>query len=103
MSGSTSDEPLRRFTVSDLSAIDENLAQQLQAWPIFHRIRTPNGDAGNFTSHCRHCGTPQEDLYLHSEPDHPFFDIPNASPGSIMLTPLSRTIRLEGAEHFTVD
>jgi hypothetical protein len=41
-------------------------------------------------------------MYLHSEPDEPFFDIPGAAPGSISLTPLSGTIRLSGDEHFQV-
>jgi hypothetical protein len=50
-----------------------------------------------------HCGPPQDDLYLHSEPDQPFFDIPHAAPGSIKLTPLTGTIQLNGNEHFTVE
>lgn len=102
-SGTSADEPLSRFTISDLYAMDDNLAHQLQRWPTFRRITRSNGEAGNFANHCPHCGAPQEDLYLHSEPDDPFFDIPDAPPGSITLTPLSGTIRLDGNEHFTVD
>ena len=103
-SGTSSDEPLSRFTVCDVSAMDENLSHQLRRWPTFRRISNPNGEeAGNFANHCPHCGAPQEDLYLHSEPDNPFFDIPNAPPGSITLTPLSGSIRLDGDEHFTLD
>ena len=45
----------------------------------------------------------QDDLYLHSEPDHPFFDIPHAPAGLIKLTPLSGTIRLGGGEHFSIE
>ena len=45
----------------------------------------------------------QDDLYLHSEPDHPFFDIPHAPAGVIKLTPLSGTIRLGGGEHFSME
>ena len=41
-------------------------------------------------------------MYLHSEPDEPFFDIPRAAPGIIKVTPLAGTIRLSGDEHFEV-
>jgi hypothetical protein len=41
-------------------------------------------------------------MYLHSEPDEPFFDILDAAPGSIRLTPLTGTVRLSGDEDFHV-
>src|SRR5579863_9936622 len=85
-SGTVSEEPLRQFTVSHLRAMDEELARQLTAWPNFRKT----GDAGTrhqqvhrgdelFANHCPHCGTPQDDLYLHSEPGQVFFDIPGAA------------------------
>jgi hypothetical protein len=101
--GTSEDEPLTRFTVSDVSGIDDALANQLQRWPTYRRISNLSGELGNFANHCSHCGTPQDDLYLHAEPGDAFFDIPHAPPGSIKLTPLTGTIRLNGGEHFTVD
>jgi hypothetical protein len=42
-------------------------------------------------------------MYLHSEPDQPFFDIPSASRASIELTPLTASIQLSGDEHFSIN
>jgi hypothetical protein len=102
-SGTVFGDPLSPFTVADIRTIDEDLARQLQAWPTYQRAQFPSGDLGDFTNHCSHCGAPQDDMYLHSEPDAPFFDIPHAPPGSIAMTPLVGTIRLSGDEHFTVE
>ncbi len=102
-SGTVSGEPLIRFTVSDISAMDEDLARQLRPWPNFRRVEGSDGDASYFANHCPRCGSVQEDMYLHSEPDEPFFDIPHAPPRSIALTPLAGTIHLSGDEHFEVD
>ncbi len=101
-SGTVSGETVDRFTVSDIWAMDEALARQLRPWPAFREVRDPDGE-GVFANHCPRCGAPQDDLYLHSEPDEPFFDIPRAAPGSIVLTPLAGSIRLSGDEHFEVD
>jgi Domain of unknown function (DUF5710) len=102
-SGTVSGEPLTRFTVSDISAMDEDLARQLRPWPNFKRVGGRDGDASYFANHCPRCGSLQEDMYLHSEPDEPFFNIPRAAPGSITITPLAGTIHLSGDEHFEVD
>lgn len=101
-SGTVSGEPLSRFTLTEVWAIDEHLAGQLGQWPAYHRVITPDGELGEFANHCFHCGAPQEDADLHSEPDSPFFDPARAKPGSLSLTPLNGTIRLSGNEHFTV-
>ena len=42
-------------------------------------------------------------MYLHSEPDELFFDIPSAAPGSIELMPLAGSIELSGDEHFRLE
>lgn len=100
--GTVSGEPLDRFTVSEIWAMDEALARQLRAWPFFREVREPDGEGSSFANHCPRCGAPQDDLYLHSEPDEPFFDIPRAAPGSVELTPLDGPVRLSGDEHFEV-
>jgi hypothetical protein len=87
--------------VSDIWAMDESLIRQLQPWPTFRRAQAPGGES-YFANHCSRCGALQEDMYLHSEPDQPFFSIPHAAPGSIKLTPLAGSIRFSGDEHFEV-
>ena len=67
------------------------------------RTRSRKSEAGHFANHCPHCGAIQQDLYLHTEPDEPFFDILRAPDGSIKLTPLNGTVRLGGGEHFTIE
>jgi hypothetical protein len=102
-SGTVSGDPLTRFTVSNISGMDDGLAQQLRSWPNFRRVDDLDGEGDLFANHCARCGAAQEDMYLHSEPEDPFFDIPRAAPGSIKLTPLRGAIQLSGNEHFTVE
>jgi hypothetical protein len=102
-SGTVSGEPLTEFTVSHVWAMDEDLTRQLLSWPTFRRVNGLEGESGDFANHCSHCGTPQEDMFLHDEPDTPFFDIPRAPPGAIRLIPLTGTTRLSGDEHFAVE
>jgi hypothetical protein len=98
-SGTVSGEPLNRFTVSDVWAISDSLARALGRWPNYRHV----AEGGYFANHCPNCGAAQDDMYFHSEPDEPFFDIPSAPPGSIKLTPLVGSIELSGDEHFRVD
>jgi hypothetical protein len=99
--GTASGEPLTRFTVSHIWAIDEELARQLGSWPNFRKAGAH--DDWVLANHCPHCSAPQDDLYLHTEPGDAFFDIPSAAAGSIKLTPLVGTIQLSGEEHFQLD
>ena len=101
-SGTVSDEPLTRFTLSNIWAMDSALARQLEPWPFFKRSEGPDDEAGSFANHCPHCGALQDDLYLHTEPDEVFFNIPRAAPGSIKLTPLVGRVQLSGDEHFEI-
>jgi hypothetical protein len=101
-SGIVCGEPLDRFTVSDVRAINGSLARQLGRWPNYRKVIVQNED-GYFANHCPNCGAPQDDMYLHSEPDEIFFDIPSAPAGCIELTRLAGSIQLSGAEHFQVD
>jgi hypothetical protein len=97
-SGAVSGEVLTRFTVAHIWGVDEELERQLRHWPNFRRVDTPDGEY--FANHCPCCGVLQDDLYLHTEPDDAFFDIPSAPAGSIRLNRLKGTIRLCGDEHF---
>ena len=100
--GAVGGDPLLCFTISNVWAMDDALARQLGSWPNFRDVGGADGDSGYFANHCPRCGALQEDMYLHSEPGDPFFDIPGAAPGAIRLTPLIGTIRLSGDEHFEV-
>jgi hypothetical protein len=101
-SGIASGEPLTQFSISNVWAMDSALAQQLVAWRNFREVYTADGQEGYFANHCPHCGSLQEDLYLHSEPDEPFFDIPHAAPGAVKLTPLVGRVQLSGDESFEI-
>jgi hypothetical protein len=104
-SGSVRDEPLEpltKLTVSNVWAMDPVLARQLEPWPTFGKGSEPDSREGYFANHCSHCGALQEDYLLHDEPDGPFFDIPNASPGAVALTPLAGRVQLSGNYHFQV-
>jgi hypothetical protein len=59
-------------------------------------------DESGFANHCSHCDALQDDTYLHCEPDEPFFNIPRATPGGIVLTALVGRIQLSGNEGFEV-
>ena len=101
-SGNVSGEPLTQFTVSHIWGIDSALARQLERWPLFRQVQSVDEEGGCFANHCPHCGSVQEDLYLHSEPGDPFFDIPHAAPGTIKWTALAGQVRLSGDESFAV-
>jgi hypothetical protein len=101
-SGTVLDEPLSKFTVSHIRAVDAALAAQLAAWPTFRESYSEIDQGSCFANHCPHCGGLQEDMYLHSEPQDPFFSIPRAAPGAVRLTPLAGRVRLSGDESFEV-
>jgi hypothetical protein len=100
--GSSYGEPLVQFTISDVSAIDDTLAEKLAPWPNFKKVEFPDTGESYFANYCPHCGVQVEDLNLHSEVDQPFFDIASAYPESVKLTPLMGQIQLNGSEHFEV-
>ena len=101
-SGTVDDEPLTQFTVPGVWAMDDTLSAQLARWPTFRKLQGPDLREGCFANHCPYCGALQDDLYLHSEPDQPFFGIPRAPKGSIKLTPLIGRVRFSGDESFEV-
>jgi hypothetical protein len=88
-------DSMARFTVSNISAMDDALAAQLEAWPCLKPIESGCA-AGDYANHCPHCGAPQEDYLLHEEPGDIFFALSQARPGLIELTPLIGPIQLSG-------
>ena len=96
--GTVDDEPLSEFTVIGPWAMDEALAGQLRPWPFFRSVEGED----YFANHCARCDALQDDLYLHSEPDHPFFRVTKRAPGSVKLTPLTGRVQLSGDESFEV-
>jgi hypothetical protein len=102
VSGTVLDEPIERFTISDIRAIDEVLLQGLKRWPRF-RATTEGDTFGDLANHCEACGDAIGDIDLHSEPGQAFFDIVHAVEGTVKLVALARTIRLSGNEHFVID
>src|SRR2546421_6111967 len=101
-SGTVLGEPLSQFTVSGIQAMDATLARQLAPWRTFREVHSEADQESYFANHCPHCGALQEDMHLHSEPDHPFFSIPRAAPGAVRLTALEGSVRLSGDESFEV-
>jgi Domain of unknown function (DUF5710) len=101
--GTAAGEPLTRFTVTDVLAVDEVLARQLASWSGYRPIDDPDPDGPRYANHCPHCGAEQDDRDLHTEPGEPFFDIPHSAPSAVRLTPLTGQIRLSGDEHFTIE
>jgi hypothetical protein len=97
-SGVVSGEPLEQFTVSQIWKVDDALREQLGRWPDFRPVAS--GDC--FANHCQHCGAVQDDMELHTEPDHPFFNIPRDASGEIQLTPVIGLVQLSGSESFEI-
>jgi hypothetical protein len=44
---------------------------------MFREVCAEGAESGCFANHCPHCGSVQDDLYLHSEPGDAFFHIPH--------------------------
>ena len=99
-SGQVAGEPLERFTVSHIYAMDDTLADQLHPWQNFKKVASSGTD--QFANHCPHCGAPQDELHLHTEPEEPFFDIPSIPDSSIRMTPLAGVVHLSGDEHHLI-
>jgi hypothetical protein len=94
------DEPLTRLTLSYLTAMNPALAVQLERWPFFRKGFSSVTYGSYFANHCPQCGELQDDLFLHSEPDQPFYDVLHASPGSLKMSPLAGEIQLNASYSF---
>jgi hypothetical protein len=93
-------EPYTQFSVSNISATDVALEEQLKAWPMFRRRFDKRLGRRLLTNHCGLCGAPQTDHYLHCEPGGAFFMINRMSPGGLTFVPLVGRIQLDGDEGF---
>lgn len=102
LSGTVLGESLERFTVADISAMDDALLRELKRWPSFQPV-TAGHATGEFSNHCARCHEVIGDIELHSEPDQVFFDIEHAADGAVTLVSLPRTVRLSGNEHFVIE
>ncbi len=88
------------FTVSNVTAVDEQLRRQLAHWPLFRFAYSNTAGGRYFANHCSHCRALQGDYFLHCEPGGAFFSLKGAPPGVIELVPLRGWIRLSGDEGF---
>ena len=95
-----SDEPHSEFSISNVTAMDNALQEQLKRWPTFKKVYSKDTGRSYFANCCQHCHAIQEDYFLHCEPYGAFFKIKTADPGSITFTALSGRIRLNGDEGF---
>ena len=90
-----SGESMPRFTVSNIWAMDDALAAQLEVWPYFKPIEL-GGAAGDYANHCPHCGAFQEDYLLHDEPGDVFFGLSEARRQDVEFMPLAGLVQLSG-------
>jgi hypothetical protein len=87
-------EDMTCFTLSNVWAINQSLAKQLEQWPFY---RKDGGvDDGNFSNYCLSCGAVKEDYWLHAEPGDVFFAVSDSDPGVVTLTPLYGPIQVNG-------
>lgn len=87
-SGTVLAEPLERFTVYAIRAVDGALARQLERWPALRFDQ----HHGGYVNHCTNCNAILTGL--HSEPHHPLYDVEHSS--AVVLTRLRGTVRLSG-------
>jgi Domain of unknown function (DUF5710) len=85
-------DPMVQFTVSNIWAMNDALAKQLERWPSYGQV------AGEdyLANHCQHCGAVQEDYLLHSEPDDVFFGIAPDRSATVEFTPLQGRVQMSG-------
>ncbi|HUK03276.1 MAG TPA: DUF5710 domain-containing protein [Steroidobacteraceae bacterium] len=90
----------QRFSVSNITRIDDALRAQLARWSGFRfgpRCTAAEQTLANF---CGECGALQEDYYLHCEPSGIFFSFTNESQTKARFTPLIGRVQMDGDEGF---
>jgi hypothetical protein len=98
--GRVDGEAYEDFTVSNITALDDSLRQQLERWPSFRFGYSRSERKRYVANHCPHCGALQGDYYLHCEPTGAFFTLRHAPAGRIGLEALSGRIHLSGDQGF---
>jgi hypothetical protein len=88
------------FSVSNITAVDENLRLQLARWPKFHPVMRRGSSHGYFANHCPSCEKPQDDFYLHCQPGGIFFSFQDPSAQELRIHALAGMVRLSGDEGF---
>jgi Domain of unknown function (DUF5710) len=102
--GSVGGDRCTDFSVSHITAVGAELEEQLaKGWPFFRPALSEELGEECFANHCPNCGTAQEEYFLHSDPDGPFFRVTTAQRGAIRFTRLEGTVRLSGSEGIEVD
>jgi len=95
-------DPLAEFTVSNVWAMDEGLAEAMRRWSCYRKEGDGESEGGNFANHCPHCGAVQEDYLLHSEPGDVFFGLEMGEPGGVEFTGVEGRVGLSGDYGFRV-
>ncbi|HTX24830.1 MAG TPA: DUF5710 domain-containing protein [Steroidobacteraceae bacterium] len=88
------------FTVSNITAVDDSLRQQLERWPSFRFGYSRSERKRYVANHCARCGVLQGDYYLHCEPAGAFFTLKHARAGRIGLEALTGRVCLNGDQGF---
>ncbi len=99
-SGWVDGDRYEEFTVSNITAIDDSLRQQLERWPLFRFGYNKSADGRCLTNHCPRCRVVQADYYLHCEPGGAFFMVKGAPAGAIALERLSGRVCMDGDQGF---
>lgn len=93
-------EAYDQFTVSNITAVDEQLSRQLDGLPDFRFGQARVAGGRYLVNHCPRCGSQQADYYLHCEPSGVFFSLKDAARGALEVMPLAGRVRLSGDEGF---
>jgi len=96
-SGLVFGDPVSQFTVADVRTSMSHLRDNLVLGQLRKSCRENGGCL--FRESLPGLRAEQDDMYLHSEPDEPFFDIPSAAPAQSSLRARG-SIELSGDEHF---
>ena len=93
-------EAMLDFSVSNVTAMDDNLRVQLGRWPNFRPIRGRGTCNEGFANHCPGCARPQDDFYLHCQPGGVFFSFQDPGAQELRIHALQGPIRCSGDEGF---
>jgi len=97
-SGLLSGARFEQFSVSNITAVDDALKDQLQTWPHFRMGYSEELGRDCFANYCPHCSARQERFALHCEPGGAFSRIRDGGSNSLHFTPLTGMIQMDGTE-----